>query len=516
MNTSVFSLDIWLQFALITRILPFQTSLPIALLTGDWLLRNMAGPNIVYLPDKHNIIADALSCLPKLKEPHDESTFHEEIFAFNEQLDVFPIAFNVISKAQLANNKIQWSITNNDPDFETRIIQCAPLVYFKGKITFPANLHSCVLTWYHKNLLHPVTNWIFHTILQHFTWPSLCPQVENFIKHCNTCQHYKTQQKKYGHIPIQDTQQIANPWHSIAVNTIGWTMDHSTVATFFEIKRAYYTSSIYNHWSKHAFHGNCGIEKQGKHHHHLHPQPSLALPLPHPVDCFLDNGTEFISTKFQELLQSYGIWSKLTTVKNPQANSILKCTHHVIGNLLCSIHLVAQDLATISAQQKLLMLVMWAINTTFHTTLRANPAQLAFNHDMILPTSFATNWYAIISCKQAQSQSATDAKNCKCILHEFHLNDKVLIHCDIGNSYLGKLVKPTQGPFKIIDIQQLPINGTILIQQSLTSVEHVNICQLLPFFEHYNWRCKCCTSVIMTYSHLIHDIQQNIKMTTHD
>jgi hypothetical protein len=191
----------------------------------------------------------------------------------------------------------------------------------------------------------------------------------------------------------------------------------------------------------------------------------------------------------------------LTTVKNPQANSILKCTHHVIGNLLCSIHLVAQDLATISAQQKLLMLVMWAINTTFHTTLRANPAQLAFNHDMILPTSFATNWYAIISCKQAQSQSATDAKNCKCILHEFHLNDKVLIHCDIGNSYLGKLVKPTQGPFKIIDIQQLPINGTILIQQSLTSVEHVNICQLLPFFEHYNWGCKCCTSVIMTYSH---------------
>ncbi len=284
MNTSVFSLDIWLQFALITRILPFQTSLPIALLTGDWLLRNMAGPNIVYLPDKHNIIADALSCLPKLKEPHDESTFHEEIFAFHEQLDVFPIAFNVISKAQLANNKIQWSITNNDPDFETRIIQCAPLVYFKGKITFPANLHSCVLTWYHKNLLHPVTNWIFHTILQHFTWPSLCPQVENFIKHCNTCQHYKTQQKKYGHIPIQDTQQIANPWHSIAVNTIGWTMDHSTVATFFEIKRAYYTSSIYNHWSKHAFHGNCGIEKQGKHHHHLHPQPSLALPLPQLVD----------------------------------------------------------------------------------------------------------------------------------------------------------------------------------------------------------------------------------------
>jgi hypothetical protein len=132
------------------------------------------------------------------------------------------------------------------------------------------------------------------------------------------------------------------------------------------------------------------------------------------------------------------------------------------------------------------MPVMWAINTTFHTTLKASPAQLAFNHDMILPTSFATNWYAINHCKQAQSQSADDAKDRKHIPHEFHVNDKVLIHHDIGNPYLGKLAKPTQGPFKIIDVQQLPINGTILIQRSLTSVECINIHQLLPFFECYN------------------------------
>jgi hypothetical protein len=129
---------------------------------------------------------------------------------------------------------------------------------------------------------------------------------------------------------------------------------------------------------------------------------------------------------------------------------------------------------------------MWAINTTFHTTLKASPAQLAFCHDMILPTSFAANWYAINSRKQAQLQSAADTKNRKCIPHEFHINDKVLICCDIGNPYLGKLAKPTQGPFKIIDVQQLPINGTILIQRSLTSVERVNIRRLLPFFERYN------------------------------
>jgi hypothetical protein len=116
------------------------------------------GPKIVYLPGKRNIIANALSRLPKLDEPHDESAFLEEIFALNEQTNAFPIAFDVISKAQLTDKMIQRCITNNNPDFETRIIQRAPLVYFKGKIAIPTNLRFRILTWYHENLLHPGTN----------------------------------------------------------------------------------------------------------------------------------------------------------------------------------------------------------------------------------------------------------------------------------------------------------------------------------------------------------------------
>jgi hypothetical protein len=257
---------------------------------------------------------------------------------------------------------------------------------------------------------------MFHTISQHFAWPSLRTQVENFVKHCNTYQHYKTQRKKYGHIPVPDKQQIANPWHSIAVDTIGpWIipqLPHSSKSKEPMTLQAFTIIDLNTHFMEIVALKN----KESITVARSLDQVWLCR-YPRLVDCLHDNGTEFISAEFQELLQSDGIGSKLTTVKNPQANCILECTHQVIGNLLHSSCLVAQDLDTISAQQELLMPVMSAICTTFHMTLKASPAQLAFNRDMILPTSFAANWYTINSHKQAQSQSAADAENHKRIPH---------------------------------------------------------------------------------------------------
>jgi hypothetical protein len=281
------------------------------------------GPNIVYLPGKRNIIADALSCLPKLKETQDESTFLEEIFAFDDQLDAFPIAFDIISKAQLTDKKIQQRVTNNDPDFEMRILQCAPLIYFKKKIAIPTSLRSRILTWYHENLLHPGADRMYHTISQHFIWPSLHTQVENFVRHCNTCQHYKAQRKKYGHVPIQEKQHIANPWHSIAIDTIGpWIIPqspHSSKSKEPTTLQALTIIDLNTHFIEIAALPN----KESITVARTFDQVWLCR-YPRPVDCLHDNGTEFVSAEFQELLQSYGIKSKLTTVKNPQANGILE------------------------------------------------------------------------------------------------------------------------------------------------------------------------------------------------
>jgi hypothetical protein len=137
------------------------------------------------------------------------------------------------------------------------------------------------------------------------------------VKHCNTCQHYKAQRKKYGHIPILDKQQITNPWHSIAVDTIGpWIILQSPHSSKSKEPTTLQTLTRIINLNTHFMEIMALKNKESISIAHTLDQVWLCCH-PHPVDCLHDNGTEFVSAKFQVLLQSYQIRSKLTTVKNP-------------------------------------------------------------------------------------------------------------------------------------------------------------------------------------------------------
>ena len=49
------------------------------------------------------------------------------------------------------------------------------------------------------------------------------------------------------------------------------------------------------------------------------------------------NGNEFIGKEFLEILSSYAIESKPTSVKNPQANALIEMTHLSMGDKLRTI-----------------------------------------------------------------------------------------------------------------------------------------------------------------------------------
>jgi hypothetical protein len=57
-----------------------------------------------------------------------------------------------------------------------------------------------------------------------------------------------------------------------------------------------------------------------------------------PRIAIFDNGSEF-SFEFLELLQSYGVTAKPTTIKNPKTNAFVEQIHQVIGDSIRTIEL---------------------------------------------------------------------------------------------------------------------------------------------------------------------------------
>ena len=179
------------------------------------------------------------------------------------------------------------------------------------------------------------------------------------------------------------------------------------------------------------------------------------------------------------MLASYGIQAVISTVTNPQANAINKRIHQVIANMLCPSNPITDAASTKFHIQQQLHDTQWAFNSTYHTTLKASPAQLVFGRDMIMLTTYLANWAAIQHRKQEVTNAANKQENKHRIPHEYHVGDKILICKQIDK--LGKLQCPTQGPFIIVEVQDLPFNGTVVINKG-SYKEKINILCILPFF----------------------------------
>jgi hypothetical protein len=197
---------------------------------------------------------------------------------------------------------------------------------------------------------------------------------------------------------------------------------------------------------------------------------------PRPEYIGFDNGGEYKQV-FEELVRNYGMKKKNSSAFNPQSNGIIERVHLTLNDSLRTAEVDGREMDETDPWGPFLSSAAYAIRSTFHTTLKATPAQLVFGRDMILPINFKADWSAIEKQRQKETGRNNRRENSARIHHEYKVNDKILLKKP--GKHLRKLEAPRTGPHKVIAVYT---NGTIRIQRGHIS-ERVNIRRVTPYFE---------------------------------
>ena len=181
---------------------------------------------------------------------------------------------------------------------------------------------------------------------------------------------------------------------------------------------------------------------------------------PRPERVIHDNGNEFIGAEFQEMIHNFDITPKPTTVKNPQANSVIERVHLTIGNRCRMEEFHFDDWE--EKVRSMFKSISWAVRSTIHSVAKFTPGQLAFGVDMLMRTKIVADWEFIKAEKLCSAEMSNEREN-KCrITHEYKKNDHVLIVLKVqGDGTSRKMQCPMEGPYKVLKVNT---NGTLRIR----------------------------------------------------
>ena len=347
-----------------------------------------------------------------------------------------------------------------------------------NRIVVPEELRKTMLSWYHETLNHPGISRMKATIKKHFYWPGMDAEIVTLVKECDTCQRFKkTAVRPVGHLPLRDLRS-AVPWERVRVDCIGpWKIPIYIIS---EDKKIHVKVSALTMVCEATLWPEIGrIFKMTAEHIAHKFDTNWLCRYPRPSVVIHDNGGEFNSNEFQELLESFSIKSEPTTVRNPQSNGILERMHLSIGDMLRTMDLEIEKRCPTEVQDvidSMFQAAAWALRTTVSTVTNTSPGENTFQRDMIYNFKLRTDWEAIERKRLERAERDNVRENSKRKYHEYKVGDKVLI---VRKSYerKPKLSSPTEGPFKIIKVNN---NGTVTVQKAKYT-ETVSIRRVKPY-----------------------------------
>jgi transposase InsO family protein len=294
------------------------------------------------------------------------------------------------------------------------------LICKNAKIVLPTLLQKHVMNWYHAILCHPGMNWTEETILQHLWWPKMREQITAFVQACPTCQKNKRKQKKYGHLPPKEAEALI--WDMMCIDLIGPYKIRRKGKPDLVCKCVTMIDPASGWFEIHQYDDKRAITVAN-----IAEQEWLSR-YPWPTQITFDRGNEFIGHEFRHTVtHDYGIKCKPITVRNPQANAIVKRIHQVIGNIIRTFDLENNYLDEKDPFKGVLAATAFAVRSTYHTTLKKMPGQLVFGRDMIFNIQHVANWEFIRHNKQKRNDKNNIAENAKRTAYLYKKDDMVLL-----------------------------------------------------------------------------------------
>ena len=481
------------------------------------------GPEIVYIKGIHNTVADAISRLDFSSTPqsivtkenqnwmtftkywcamdhsHNNSTSNHEasmthVFANrSDEEEIYPLTVKEIAAEQQHDKAIKQLKTSEK--YKVLLIEDTSVLCRDGKLVIPKSLQHRAVSWYHHYLQHPGHSRLEETMKAAMYWTGMRNTVRSYVKKCHSCQTNKRRKLKYGKLPTKIA--VTTPWEALCVDLVGpYTLkgkDGTQIdfmcltmidpaSSWFEIVElpVLETPNTSTAESK----SGTKAHKQTKEAYFDKSSAMISTLVnktwfsryPRCRNIIYDNGSEF-KLHFEALCDSYGIKRKPTSVKNPQANSILERVHQVVMTMLRTAELDMADSVATSDIDTFLTNASWAIRSTYHTVLKASPGAAIFGRDMLFDIPYIADWNKVGEHRQRQTDLNTTRENQKRVDYDYEVGGKVLIRKD------GILRKSESfydsEPWTITSVHT---NGTIRVTRGKKS-ERINIRRVTPFFE---------------------------------
>ena len=141
-----------------------------------------------------------------------------------------------------------------------------------------------------------------------------------------------------------------------------------------------------------------------------------------PQQIIFDRGTKFMA-EFAKMCQNdYGIKRKHISARKPQSNAIIEQIHQTIGNNIRTFDVY--DIINNDPWSGILAATMFAVCTTYHTTLQASPMKLVFVRDAILNIKHLANWKHIQQRKQLRIHHINKNENMRRNNHQYNVGEK--------------------------------------------------------------------------------------------